>query len=272
MRLGKGWRSWGARGGPVLWAGLLVGCATGGGHVDQALLADRGSAARNEGVAERYTVGCPDVLEVAVPDRPDLSGRRTVGPDGRIDLGALGQVRVEGRTVPQITYWVGQQVGLPPGQVRVRVAEFKSQQIYLFGQVVGKQRSVPYQGQETVLDLLHRAGGVMPGAAPEDVYVVRARVAEGQRPEVFHIDLRAILSGKDPSTNVRLQPFDQVYVGETRTARLGKCLPPVLRPVYEAVCGLRPSSPPEGPAPAPRKKADRAVVQVPALTSRGVAP
>ena len=43
----------------------------------------------------------------------------------------------------------------------------------------------------------------------------------------------------DAQTNLRLQPFDQVFVGETEESCRGKCMPPWLRPLYESACGLR---------------------------------
>src|SRR5437879_10878753 len=52
---------------------LLAGCAANRSHVDRALLAGKGSPAHSRGVAESYTVHCPDVLQVAVADRPDLT-------------------------------------------------------------------------------------------------------------------------------------------------------------------------------------------------------
>jgi protein involved in polysaccharide export with SLBB domain len=134
-------------------------------------------------------------------------------------------------------------VGIPPDRVQVRVSEYQSQSIYLYGEVTGLQRPVPYQGPETVLDLLQRTGGIRPGAAPGSVYVVRSHVADGRPPEVFHIDLQAILLKHDPQTNLRLQPFDQVYVGETRQSSLVKCLPHWLQPLYEKLWGMsRPGS------------------------------
>jgi protein involved in polysaccharide export with SLBB domain len=216
--------------------------------VDKSLMAERGAAERNEGVAERYRIGCPDVLEVTVVGRPELSGRFRVRPDGRADLGELGKPRVEGRTVLEVARQVAEALALPEEYVDVRVAEFRSQCLYLFGEVNGLQRSVPYLGQETVLDLLQRVGGITQGAAPEEVYVVRSRVLEGQRPEIFHVDLRAIVVDHDPKTNVRLEPFDQVHVGATRRARLEKCIPPWLRPLFHALCGQFPTPHAEDPA------------------------
>ena len=75
--------------------------------------------------------------------------------------------------------------------------------------------------------------------------MIRTRVAQGQRPEVFHVDLRAIVLRHDQRTNVRLHPFDQIHVGETRQARVERSIPPWLRPLYQVVCDTRP---PEGEA------------------------
>jgi protein involved in polysaccharide export with SLBB domain len=218
---------------------LLTGCASPRPHVDQALKADAGGPVRNEGVAEQYRVRCPDVLELVVAGRPDLTGRTAITADGRLDQEGLGRPRVEGQTASEVARGVAAAAGVPPAAAQVRVAEYNSQQIYLFGEVIGLHRAVPYQGPETVLDLLQRVGGITPGAAEGDVHVIRAHVADGHDPQVFHIDLRAITIGKDQSSNVRLQPFDQVYVGQTRRAALDRCMPPWLRPVYQALVGLR---------------------------------
>ena len=107
-----------------------------------------------------------------------------------------------------------------------------------------EQRSVPYQGPETAVDLLKRVGGVTAGAAPDEVYVVRSRIAEGKQPEVFHVKLRDILTKHDESTNIRLQPQDQIYVGETNRSALSRYMPPWLKPMFDAVWGMaRPEKP-----------------------------
>jgi protein involved in polysaccharide export with SLBB domain len=218
---------------------LLAGCATGQSQVDRALMADPGSPARGENVANSYAVGCPDVLEIVVAGRPDLTGLREIGPDGRVALGHIGRVRIEGQTLPEVTRRLAEAAEVPPQSVRASVAEYRGQQVYLIGQIVGLQRAIPYRGPETVLDLLRRAGGLTPGAAPDNVFVVRSRVAEGKTPEVFRVDLQAILFRHDTRTNIRLQPLDQVFVGETKQSCFEKCVPPWLRPVYDALWGIR---------------------------------
>jgi protein involved in polysaccharide export with SLBB domain len=227
------WRRW-----PWLALCLLAGCALGQPYVDQALMADKGGNLRNEGVAECYVVHPPDVLEVTVTCHPELSGKGMVGTDGRIALKNRGLLRVEGQTVPESERRLALALGLPVSQVHLQVAEYKSQQIYLFGQGIGLQRAVSYQGPETVLDLLQRTGGIMRGAEPRDVYVVRSHVANGASPQLVHINLPAILESQDQQSNLRLEPFDQVFIGETGPSSFEKCVPPCVRPIYQVFWGL----------------------------------
>lgn len=201
-------------------------------------MAEKGTLGRNQGVAEQYTLHCPDILVISVANHPELTGLRPVGPDGRIDIGELGRLRVESRTLPETQELVAAVAGEYPERVQVSVTEYNSQQVYLFGPGITPQRSVPYRGQETVVDLLQRIGGIRPGAAPNHVYVVRPHVSEGKTPEVFHVDLNGILARKDEKTNLRLQPFDEIHVGETRQASFEKYIPPLFRPLYESMCGL----------------------------------
>lgn len=214
----------------------LGGCRA---HVQKALLADLPPPQHQQEINANYQVGCPDVLAVTVVSLPySRNLRQAVSADGRLDLGTLGKPRVEGKTTAAIAAEVARLARIPPANVTVRVADYQSKQVYIFGQVTGLQRAVAYQGSETVLDLLQRAGGISPGAELEELYVVRSNVARGGRPEVFPVMLKDIVMKHDEKTNIRLEPFDQVYIGETRRSRFQKVVPPVFRPVYERLAGI----------------------------------
>ena len=228
---------------------LLAGCASNSGHLGKQLMADKSIANHNPGVGDSYLVGFPDVLEIQVNGHPEISRSCVIGPDGRIDLSVLAsrtgsdRVRVEGKSPAEAAGIIAGHIGLPTHSVQVRVKEYRSQPLFLIGQVVGWQRTVPYQGPETVLEALQRVGGITPGAAPDDIYVVRAHVADGPRPEVFHVDLNGILRENDQKTNIRVIPFDEIYVGESKKAKLLKCIPTWLRPAFFPVLGIRPIGP-----------------------------
>lgn len=237
--------------GRAIWSLLIVlacstlpaGCAIKRGDVEKNLMADK-QPSPLQVAREHYVVACPDVIELNVSHRPEFNAKHTIGPDGRVDLGEYGKLRIEGRSLAEVANEVARAIGERPESVAVRVIEFHSQFVLLFGQVNGMQRTVPYRGHETVLELLQRTGGITPGAEPNDVYVIRAHLGDNQRPEVFHVDLEAIVIKNDSKTNVRVLPFDQVYVGETRQSRVEKIFPPWLRPLYQAFWQTKPNETP----------------------------
>jgi protein involved in polysaccharide export with SLBB domain len=184
-----------------------------------------------------YTVACPDALWVEVRGERGWSGGCRVEPDGRITAGPIGSVRVEGLTTEQVAGQVAGAAGVDRAAVAVQVTEYNRRRLFLFGGG-GTQRAVPYRGPETVVDLLRRTDALEAGAALNEVHVVRGHVADGRAPEVYPVDLAAIALGHDPRTNVVLEPFDQVYVGETRRSRLRKLMPAWMRPAYQTVCGI----------------------------------
>ncbi|HBI41384.1 MAG TPA: hypothetical protein DDY78_00820 [Planctomycetales bacterium] len=219
--------------------GLTAGCAASGPRLAKALMADRDPAAHGADIEDHYIVHCPDLLEVDTAGRLDDNVARPVGADSRIPLADGGRLHADGLTTPEIARAVADWLGLPAEQVHVGVIEYNSQELYLFGEVAGGERPIPYQGPETVLDLLQRIGGVAPGAALGNVQVVRSHVADGTSPELFQVDLKAILLCDDQKTNVRLEPFDQIYIGQTKRSSLEPLLPPWLQPLYERLTGIR---------------------------------
>src|SRR5262249_54403793 len=124
--------------------------------------------------------------------------------------------------------------------VRVRVAEYLSQQVYLVGEVAADRQVVAYRGPETVVELLQRVG-LGANANLSDVTVVRGHVADGKPPEGFTGDVNAILLKRDQQTNVRLEPSDHVYVGQRKPSKIAESLNPIVRPIYETVFGVKKS-------------------------------
>jgi protein involved in polysaccharide export with SLBB domain len=161
-----------------------------------------------------------------------------IGPDGWLDLPEAGRVRVAGQTPSEVGRTIARALRVPANRIHVRVLDYRSQQIFIYGELAGVQRAVAYRGPETLLEVLQRAGGITPGAAPGNIQVLRSHIAEGRAPEVFPIDLEAIVLQNDQQTNIRIEPFDQIYIGESRRGVLQKCCPPWMRPAYEKLVGL----------------------------------
>lgn len=216
---------------------LVAGCAA---SPERARLetALRAPAQPDPLASERYVVHCPDRLAFQVTHGEPWTVERVVGVDGRVNLPQVGNLRVQGQTVPEVRDALASSLGAAPDAVQVRVVEYRSQEVFVHGEVAGEDRAVAYQGPETVLDVLRRAGGIKPGAALAEVRVVRGHVVEGRTPEVFEIDLRAILLANEPDSNVRVEPFDQIYIGTTRRAEWVANLPRNLRPTWARLLGI----------------------------------
>jgi protein involved in polysaccharide export with SLBB domain len=208
-------------------------------------MANRPSARIIGQMVDEYTVAFPDVLAVIAPTRPELTGNVRIEPDGCISLKGVGRLRVEGHKLAQVASLVADRAGIEEEGISVDIAEFRSQKIYLYGASKSLQQAVDYRGPESVVELLRRTGGIKPGAAPGDVYVVRRHLTGEQASEIIPVDLRAIVERHDGNADVRLQPFDQVYVGETPNSRRLQSLPAWLRPLCEKMWGLKRPNPAE---------------------------
>lgn len=184
-------------------------------------------------VSKEYVIRTPDVLEILCEPEPDAGGTKVVGIDGAIDLGPKGKLQVDGLSVREVYRQLAERFEVPEDSVFVRVAEHRSQFVYVFGEIVGLQRAVPYQGPETAVEFLKRVGGLTRHASPEKIQVVRPHIAQGKKAEVFAIDLPAIFDENDQATNIIIEPLDQVYVGQTRRSVWQKCLPPWLQKCFE---------------------------------------
>jgi polysaccharide biosynthesis/export protein len=194
-----------------------------------------------------YVVEAPDLLLVevlqALPGRP-ISGERLVRPDGRITLGFYGEVFVAGLTLPEVKekivlhlrkYISDFELGLvelddtqnpvidpatgkpkmiepkDTDRVFVDVTAYNSKNYYVEGDVLINGR-LPITGNETVLDAIHFAGGLMPTAAPQNIRLVRPAPPGACCEQVLPVNLAAITSGGDPTTNYQLMPGDRIVV------------------------------------------------------------
>ena len=197
----------------------------------------------------RYHVGAYDVLNVYVWDHPEFhaplgegtatSGKNAeltpslapsgflVGPDGNIFFPLLGYVHVAGKTVPeiraQLTRLLTKYVRNP--QVDVRVIEFRSQKIYVMGEVNTPGLQPLTDVPMAVLDALNLAGGMVPDTAdPSHIFVIRGNYAG---PEVYWLNADAP-SRLLLAQNFYLLPQDVIFVSTAPMARWNRAINQVL--------------------------------------------
>jgi polysaccharide biosynthesis/export protein len=186
-----------------------------------------------------YVVEPPDLLLVevleALPGRP-ISGERLVRPDGKISLQWYGDVYVAGLTIDQVKekivihlrkFLTDQALGLvvwdenlkgykdvPPAEtnrVFVDVTAYNSKVYYVQGDV-GQPGRMPITGNETVLDAITFAGGILPTAAPQNIRLVRPAPPGACCQQVLPVNLPAIINAGDSTTNYQIMPGDRLVV------------------------------------------------------------
>lgn len=162
-----------------------------------------------------YRVGPGDVLELAVAREEKLSGKHTVDEDGAIELDLLGEIVVAGKSPEEIDDLLTAKLKafFKAPSVRVSVAEYHSQKVYVLG-AVSKQGSYVIDGELTLLDAILEAGGTT-SAALGKVQLLRAdtRVASVDAPHEQSIDLDKLLSGGPQGpANLKLANGDMVVV------------------------------------------------------------
>ena len=188
-----------------------------------------------------YVVEPPDIIVVevleALPGRP-ITGERLVRPDGKISLGFYGEVYVAGLSITEIKEKIllhlrehindeilGIAIPDPdkPGEMKpldnirdssrvfVDVVSFNSKVYYVQGDV-GVPGRLPITGNETVLDAINYAGGLIPTASSVNIRLVRPAPPGSSKPTLLPVNLAAIINDGDPTTNYQMMPGDRVMV------------------------------------------------------------
>ena len=166
----------------------------------------------------QYRIGPSDILTIVVWEHPELTipagsfrtaaeGGNEVKADGTVFYPYAGEIHVAGKTTAEIKAMLEEKLAsvIKRPQVDVRVADFKSQRVYISG-AVRQPGTLPITSTPlTLVDAIESLGGLANNAAWRHIRLTR----NGQTQE---ISLRSLYEQGAWSENLLLQHGDLIHV------------------------------------------------------------
>jgi polysaccharide export outer membrane protein len=174
-------------------------------------------------IGGRYRLTPGDVLDLRFPFVPELDQTLTIQPDGYVTLREGGELRFQGRTVPEARLSILEAYS---GIVRspvlsLTLKEFEKPYFIASGQVT---RPGKYElgGATTVTQALALAGGFNSKAKPSQVVIFR-RLGDGVT--VRELDVKKMYANRDLSEDPFLRPGDMLFVPQSGWSRVTPFIP-----------------------------------------------
>jgi polysaccharide export outer membrane protein len=173
----------------------------------------------------RYRITPSDVLELHFPFVPEFNQTVTVQPDGYISLSGVGDIRVQGRTVPEAKALLieAYQGILRDPAVNIVLKEFEKPYFIVSGEV-GKPGKYELRGATTLTQGMALAGGYTEAAKHSNVLLFR-RFGATDWLEVKQIDVKKMFASRDLSEDPILRPGDTVFVPKSTFSKVAPFIP-----------------------------------------------
>ncbi|OFW17203.1 MAG: hypothetical protein A3H29_00065 [Acidobacteria bacterium RIFCSPLOWO2_02_FULL_67_21] len=172
----------------------------------------------------RYRLTPSDVLELTFPHVPEFNQTITVQPDGYVTLQNVGDIRVQGRTLPQLqqALYDAYEPILRQPVFTIVLKEFDKPFFIVAGEVrtPGKYE---LRGALTVTQALAVAGGFTGQAKHSQVILFRRFTDEML--EVKEINVKAMYAHRDLQEDHILRPGDTILVPKNLLSRIAPFIP-----------------------------------------------
>jgi polysaccharide export outer membrane protein len=173
---------------------------------------------------ERYRLTPTDVIELTFPYVPEFDQVLTVQPDGYVTLKAVGELRAQGRTLPELRALLVEKYApvLRDPVITIVLKEFEKPYYVAAGEV-NKPGKFELRGATSVTQALAIAGGLTEKGKSSEVILFR-RFSEDLL-EVKKINVSKMFSRRDLSEDPLLRPGDTLFVPKSLLARIQPFIP-----------------------------------------------
>jgi polysaccharide biosynthesis/export protein len=186
-----------------------------------------------------YTITPGDVLDIKFRYNPDFNELAIpVRPDGRISLQLVPDLRVAGLTPSQLREMLMKKYAeeLRTPEVAIIVRTFAENRAFIDGET--SPGFVELSARTTVMRALELRGGVRDTGRLSQVIIIR-KDNEG-KPSATVVDLRKVIDGTDFSQDIRLMPYDIVYVPKSNIARVDLFVQQYINSLIPGLNGVNP--------------------------------
>lgn len=172
----------------------------------------------------RYQLRKGDSFELDFPFSPEFNQTLPVQPDGYVTLKAVGDVFVEGQTVPELTQTLKTAYAkiLHDPVVTVALKDFERPYFIAAGQV-GKPGKYDLRSSLTVTEAVALAGGFTDRSKHSEVVLYRPTPGGGFDAKVLNV--KKLLASRNLSEDLRLEPGDLLYVPQNKYSKIRPYIP-----------------------------------------------
>ncbi len=197
---------------------LLAGCESGGNYSKVENLTPATPIGPAAGELPPYRVQVGDVLDLKFRMNPELNETVTVRPDGMISTQLFQDVKVYDRTVSEVNDDLIDLYSreLENPKVSTIVRSFAPTRIYVVGEVNNPGEFIVVGPSLTLTQAIARAGGTLNSANDSQVLILRN--GAGEKGQMYTANYRDATQGGNATKDVRLAPYDVVFVPKTGAA------------------------------------------------------
>jgi polysaccharide export outer membrane protein len=190
----------------------------------QSPLQDNNSGSGFQSRDPRYSVQAGDVMDIVFSFTPEFNQTVSVQPDGYITLRDIGDVKVGGTTVPELTETIKLSYAkiLHDPAVSIVLKDFEKPHFVVGGEV-NRPGKYELRADTTLMEAIAIAGGFNDRSKHSQVLLFRR--ASGDWMAAKKVDVKQLAATADFREDIHLRPGDMLFVPQNRISKIKPFLP-----------------------------------------------